>query len=110
MDCSLFGVGAADVRQSVPSDDVSMAPPVHAAVLQVISTWILYHDQRLWSRTQTLFGIQLAVLAGEYALRPKFGMWAIAAIGTFISLVLAYLATLDIRSGAVNNNLFDAYA
>ncbi|MDO8491961.1 MAG: hypothetical protein Q7T04_08120, partial [Dehalococcoidia bacterium] len=61
-----------------------------------------YQDKLFWSRVQTLYLVQAAVLGSSFAIRDRWFGWAILGIGAVISTLVALLCCYDWQDSQAN--------
>jgi hypothetical protein len=63
-------------------------------------------DRLFWSRTQTLYAVQAAVLGGAFALKDDSYGWALLLFGAFLTAMLGLLCSYDWQGVKVNESTF----
>jgi hypothetical protein len=61
-----------------------------------------YQDRLFWSRVQTLYAVQAAVLGGSFTLQTEWYGWAIALLGIFLTALIGLLCSYDWQDAKVN--------
>ncbi len=65
-----------------------------------------YQDRLFWSRVQTLYVVQAAVLGGGFALQHEWYGWAILLLGSTLTTLIGLLCSYDWQGVKVNEVQF----
>ena len=82
-------------------------PGNDAGVFRALLGWKIYQDRLMWSRTQTLLGLQALVLGGSYAARSEWLAPALLVVGAILTGLVWFLAWADSRDRHLNNQAID---